>query len=447
MENLDNDCLFLYEKIPFLKKSREFFSSLDYEGINLWPLMAPEAYIYYENSEKDNFMKILSKLKYLFTQDIFKVPKTKKGKILATYFMPRTDHRELMIKMLKDFPKNEVLFLDYFDYKVNKSFLKYKFVFPDLLLLFQLWKKFGVFRRMGLGKEKVRHLFFRTYSRIKQIGEIKKIFDKTRPKAYISFCSPSFAEEAILDFFCKKEGVPTFTMQHGFLSNNSNNTIGFYVMCENFVSDYIFLWGGESKELLGQYVSEKRLLVVGNPKHNLKNGAIKFNPRIATFFFSVTPNEKSNGVALKVLKKFALKHKDIKINLKLHPFDDKENYKEFFDVENFCFVDKYYSPEKLLSGSDFVIVHNTSVAHEALLYRIPVFRFKDDHFADIWENDDTFENIDELEDFFEKLKDDEFFKKTMNFYDGIRKQYFYFPSGKSVSLGYYDAVMKVVNGK
>ena len=129
------------DKIPYLKISKNFFKKINYKGINLWPIMAPEIYTYYKAPEKVWWMRPLMGLKNLFTLDKFPIEGGEKN-IFASYIMARDDHRILVKNALSKFSKDELTILDACEYKKKKSPLKFSYRFPNLILLFKIWRKF-----------------------------------------------------------------------------------------------------------------------------------------------------------------------------------------------------------------------------------------------------------------------------------------------------------------
>ncbi|MEM3091177.1 MAG: hypothetical protein QXU39_00775 [Candidatus Pacearchaeota archaeon] len=441
------------EKIPYIKELKDFYSGIEHKGINLWPVMAGDVYTYYYFSHIDKIeepkkiKRFFIGLKSLFFGDKFEIKGN--GKILVSYFMHRKDHYDLIKSAVSYFPEGDLIWIDSFKYKQKNILFRWSIIFPNIFLLLRIW---FIFRKKKLKKILKNYYWFyilKTYSIYNQIDNLEKIIYDIKPRAYISFCSSAFDKEAILTLLCKKNSVPTFTLQHGFFSDKTKNFYSSIVQNENIISDYLLLWGKSSYEIQKGYVKDKsRLLIVGNPKYNsIRRSVKKFNPRICTFFFSVPAYRKNNIKILKILNFFAQKHPKIVINLKLHPFDNIKNYQKFKKLNNIKFVDKKMVVSELLKKSDFVIVHNTSVAYEALLYRIPILRFKDKFFADLWKNPDTFKNFNELENLFLKFKNKKTFNKFINFYEKERKKHFYFESGKSTPQIYYETIMKKIAKK
>ena len=440
-----NEKEFWYNKISYLRKMKAFFSSMEYKGINLWPIMANEVYTYYKNQDRKLFERIINIIRCLFFKENLYFS-GKKGRILATYFMPRKDHRDLVKGALSKFNKDELFLLDFYYYKKSMRFSGYKFTLPNIFLLLRIWHKFN--KNKGLKKllRKYYYLFIaKTYLRQKQIDNFYDYYKIVQPKVYIAFCSSAFPEETILTLLCKKHNVPTFTLQHGFLDNRTSEFTPFIVQSENIVSDYSLLWGKSSFDVQKKFTSPDILLVVGNPKYSLSEIKRKnFNPKRCSVFLSVTAYPESNIKLVRIINDFAQNHPDISFQITTHPFDKVNNYKNLVSAKNIKLL-KADSVKELLEKSDFVFVHNTSVAYEALLYSIPILRFKDKDYSPTWENFDTFENLDQLEKLFYKLKNKEFYENMMKIYKKQMNNFFYFDKNVDVPTKYYQEIMNVLD--
>jgi len=435
---------FWHEKIPFLKKSKEFFNKIIYKDINLWIVMAGEIYIYYENSEKIWWRKIAMIFKSLFTLDKFEIIGNS-GNIFVSYIMARDDHHLLVEKSIEDFPKNQVTILDACEYKKKKSFFKYLYRFPDIFLIYKIWKKFkNSDMKVVLGRDKYYFFLARTYFRCKQIDQFEKIYSQYKPKAYLAFCSSAFAEETILTLICKKNNVPTFTLQHGFIVEY-NVFSPSSILSENVVSDFNFLWGKDTYDLLVKVAEPSRLLIAGNPKYN-KMGKIvvkKFDPKKGILFLPVIGNDESSKKMLDIINNFAKLHPEIEFQLSLHPFDYIKNYNGITTSKNL----KYFQSSniaKSIEESDFIIIHNTTISIESLQYGKPIFRYDDKFLVKLWENDDCFKSADDLEKLFVKLEDSKIYQKWSKKYLQEFKNNFYLPKKGTVSENYYKEIMKRV---
>ena len=436
---------FWNEKVPFIKEMKKFYSKINYKEINLWPVMAPEVYIYYQNPEESRKMKILAFLKYLFTKDRFKV-KGDKNKIFASYVMAREDHRKLIKNALKKFNKEDLVWLDAYEYKIKKPLMKFSYYFPDLFLFFKIFLRFRKNKFQNLNGWKKMHFIFRTYFRFQQIKQFHKIYKKFSPKAYIAFCAQAFPEETIFTLICKKNKIPTFTMQHGFILEHFKKFSPNASLLENNVSDYNLIWGAETEKTIQKYSKKVKTLIVGNPKYSFieKKSNKNFEPKRGSVFLSVLGHGNSNKNFIKILNEFSLKNPKMTFDVKKHPFDDWNNYKEIITSKNINLIEDKEQIPKMLEKSDFVLLHNTSIAMEALLYQIPIMYFSDDNSAFLWENEDRFKNKTELEILFKKLKKEKVLEKWLGLYKKELIKKFYFHPKKEVSEIYYEKIEEAI---
>jgi len=433
--------------IKFIKDFKLFYESINYKNVNLWPVMAPEVYTYYQNPETEFKMKILSMLKYLFTKDKFDVDFSQKNKIFATFLMPRKDHNELMHKMLQNFSKKELYFLDRFEYKMKNWITRFKITLPDVKLLFKIWKDFSKINVSELNKTKYIHFLLRTYHRYKQIEQLCEIYHKLKPKAYIGFCTQGFSEEAILTQLANNDKIPTFTLQHGFIIEYPQFSPN-YILIDNLESQNFLIWGKKTKEILMPYIEEKRLILAGNPKvvnsNDIKEKTYKGKKGV--IFLPVISHIPISQSMLSLLDDFAQKHPEIHFDLSLHPFDDIKNYVPL-KAKNILYTKELKPVSELLKNADYIILHNTTIALEASQYKKPIFRYNDKYLVKLWENDDLFSSTDELENLLKKASNPSIRKRWIQKYHAEFKNNFY-QSNKEISQVYYNIILnKIKNHK
>ena len=428
-------------KIPYLKKSKEFFSGMEYYSINLWPIMANEIYTYYKNQDREFSERLKLIVRFILFIDDFKIEESK-GKILASYFMPRDDHHDLVKKALSGFSKKELFFLDAYEHK-KKPIKNYKFYFPNLWLLFNIWNKF---RKVNLKRLFGRYYYLfiaRTYQRYKQVSYFKKVIDKLEPTGYVAFCSSSFGEESILTLLCQRKKIPTFTLQHGLIIEYP-----YYapqaLLNENIISDYPLIWGKTTYDIQKKYVNESSLIIAGNPKYkNMKQKKFKKNlMKNGLVLFPVTGYDQTKEKLIKIIKKIVSKYPEIRFYISVHPFDNLGDYKRNISGKNVNFIEKDAEIKDFFEKSDFVILHNTTLAMEVLDYSIPIFRYNDEFFVGLWKNDDCFRNLKELEGLIKKAKSEKTLKKWLKVYEKEFKNNFYFHPKKEVSQVYYEKIIE-----
>ncbi|MBT3397446.1 hypothetical protein HOA55_00385 [archaeon] len=394
-------------------------------------------------SLESSFEEFFMIIKFLFSMDKFNIGEGK-DKILVSYPMAREDHHNLVMKSIEKFPKKEIVLLDNYYWKKRKSILKYKFRFPDIALLFKIWRKF---KKEGAKKVFGKHFLYfltRTYFRCKQIESLEEIYSRLKPRAHIAFCSQTFAEDTILALLSQKDGKPTFTLQHGLIVEYPYFTSQ-SILQENLVSDYSLVWGKKTAEVLEKYTDSSKIIVVGNPKYNImeENKTNKFNPTTGTIFLPVIGTSSPSKKMLAILNNFAKNHPEIKFNLSLHPFDDIKNYSEIITATNLK-----YCPVKNVSetikNSDFIVIHNTTIAIESLQYGKPIFRYSDDFLVKLWKNDDCFKSEKDLEKLFRKLNNPKKYLSWSKKYQKEFRENFYQPKEGTVSENYYKKVLEKI---
>lgn len=430
-------------KIPYLKISKEFFSGMEYYSINLWPIMANEIYTYYKNQDRKFSERLKLIVRFIFFIDNFKIEKNK-GKILASYFMPRDDHHNLVKKALSSFSKKELFFLDAYEHK-KKPLKNYKFYFPNLWLLLIIWKKF---RKVNLKKLFGRYYYLfiaRTYQRYKQISYFKKVIDKLEPTGYVAFCSSAFGEESIITLLCKKRGIPTFSLQHGLIVNYHKYSPQ-EILNENILADYTLLWGKITYDVQKKYINPDRLIIIGNPKYVKKKRQKKKKNLMkrGLILFPVTGNDKTKKELIGIIKEIVKKYPKMEFFISIHPFDNLEDYKKNIIGKNVYFVKRGENIDEFFEKIDFVILHNTTLAIEALNYSIPIFRYNDEAFVSLWKNDDIFGNLKELEGLIEKAKKPGVLNKWLKTYKRELKNNFYFHPKKRLPQIYYEKINKKI---
>ena len=431
------------DKIPYISRSKAFFSGMNYRDINLWPIMASEVYTHYVNENVFGAERGFMFLKFLFTMDKFKI-EGEKGRIFSSFVMPRDDHHTLVKKSFEKFSKDELTILDACEYKKSRSLLKFSYHFPDIPLFLKIWKRFRKYKMHEVFGEKYLFFIARTYFRYKQIDLMYDIYEKYKPRAYVAFCSQAFAEDGIMTLICKKNKIPTFTLQHGLIVEYPKFNAA-SVLNENVISDYNLLWGKSTLDIMKKYVNSDKLVVVGNPKYdNFPVVKKEKGDKYGIFFFPVIGYNESQRNLLEILIDFAKKHPDFIIYISLHPFDDVNNYiPKVEKLKNVKFL-KGEEFKELIPNSRFFVLHNTTLAMEFLQYDIPIFRFDDKYFVDLWDYPDKFKNFQGLDKLFDKFCERKKKSGGKSFYRVEFLRHFHI-SKKGTSQNYYDKISSLTS--
>lgn len=159
-------------------------------------------------------------------------------------------------------------------------------------------------------------------------------------------------------------GKDTITLQHGLFVNYE----GFYnissVSYKNVVSNHFLAWGNENKKLIQKYKPNCKVVVCGNPTIEPYRGDGQ-NSEFFTIFFDwdlfKNENVEMINIAYKVSDALG-----IKFNLRMHPSNDKSNYK----------IDESYLINNMdYKESMFMLGHTSSMIHICQRLGMPVFKY------------------------------------------------------------------------
>jgi len=426
------------EKIPELKKLKKFFSEEEYGGINLWPSMAPSCYFYMQNNTMGSkIFNILRIIKFLFFVERFPIKGNGEKKIIASFCIDRKNHHELWESCLSSFKENEVILVDAYKPKKNKFFTiakRFSFRFPNLLRIYSINKRLGNSGLNEVIKNKLDYTYFvtQTYFQQRKIDYLSKLVKKYLPVACVSYSPYRNNDETILNQICKMDHIPTFAMQNYSLSEFKKFNYE-SITYENFISDYFLLWGKSGYDILKKFISEDKLIIAGNPIYGRINkiSRSKFKPKICTILLGHKQYTKSNFDMMGIIKEFAKEHPEIIFRFNIHIDNDRKPYIESVIEKNLEVLPVTSGKEqlaKLFSTSDFLVLHNTTMALEALEYQIPIFQYKDKKAAELDIPENKFSNLKDFKKLFEKMLDAKTFQKYQKSYYDYYLRNFYQPT-------------------
>ena len=204
------------DKIEFLRESKKFFSKMKYRGINLWPVMAPAIYESYVAPVKNKKESAKDFFRYFFLQERIKFPEVGGSGILASFAMNRKDHHEFFLKSIEKLKEN-VLLIDMYGTKNKDKKDRFSLRFPNVILFLKLLINFNKNSLKKVLDTKYWSILAHTTYICSQIKRFERKMNEYNLKAYVSFCSQASEEETIITLISKKNNVPTFTLQHGFI--------------------------------------------------------------------------------------------------------------------------------------------------------------------------------------------------------------------------------------
>lgn len=422
---------------------KKHFSKITHKGVNIWPIIFVQ--FYYMFAEKEGLKKNWNKpswrtiLGHLFLKDNYNIVNPY-GKILASFFWERKENKNLFELCVSDFGKNELTKI----YR-KKGLKKFSFSFPSIKHLKEIYKKMDhkEIKRIFGSKKKFLHFLAYVYYQFKTIDILKKFVDKNNFEEHVGFESSYHRSEIILAQLLKNLGKPTFVLQHGVIYDFKKMDGG-ELYYKNDIPDYYLLWGEKTKKSIRKYLDKKKLLIVGNPKYTkiIKRKSAPLKKGV--LFLSHSSFRKSSDNLLKIVSNFLNKNPSIKIKLKLHPNENLDSYKNFRNLENLEIVNKYASPSELMENADFVIMHNTALALEALSFGIPRFIFKDKVSQDLSDFKDLFSNEKEFSNLVKKYSKKENYNKLMKNYEKEFKYNFFQPKTMSIPQYYRKTILEKI---
>ena len=438
---------FYHEKIPELRELKRIFSGLRYKEIELWPSVLPDVYEWYPEKSRGKFaFKFLRIIKFLLFTEKFKVNGYGKDKILFSILIDRRDHDKLFNSCISSFDKEKILIINALQ-QGERSFKsvmnRFWFRFPNLAKIFRIWKYLSREGTNKIIKRNSDYVYFilLAYYMFKKIDYWKKIFFLYEPKAYVSYSGYRNNDETIMTQICKKEGKVTIAMQnYALLDYRIFNTES--MTYDNIVPDYFLAWGESSKEMLARYIDGRRIIAAGNPLYEkIKRKSSDFRPKTCVMFFDYPQYTQSNFSIIEAVGKFAEKHKDIKFYIKPHPWNEKTDYLDKLKGKKLIWLDRYVDKEEWMSKADFIILHNTTIALEALKYQIPIFRYKDKTLFGLDIPEYNFSNQKELESLFLKVKKEKHAEKYYKSYC----ENFYQPTSSRIPEYYRKIILDKIN--
>lgn len=249
--------------------------------------------------------------------------------------------------------------------------------------------------------------------------------------------------------------IPTLMLQHGLDCEP--------YFLEDAYSDYIAVWGNSRKERyeLNSRVLPKEIRIIGNPNYdklslgsseyrlnndNLVIGYIGRPHGIEKSYFSFRDSKLGNKI-VHDLNIVAEKYPHLKIVCKLHPYDDKSQYKDMELNDNIMFSED--NIEEFLQKVDIVFSEDSTSAVESLIHGKPLFLLNYENTTPIvdllkYNAGIQISNTKELESNVEKLIENKIdFNKFNNGQKNLIDDYLYQLDGKSTNrvLDFIDDIL------
>jgi hypothetical protein len=312
------------------------------------------------------------KIKKMFLTKNISFNDFNEGDIYSIGDYNRSDYMQIM-KYVISRRNGELLRLS--DCKKIFSINPSNIIYAAYLVIFKL-KYIGLSDRMNL-------FFSYTYA-INLINKTESNncdLDFSSIKSYTAFCS-NMIDEAFINFFLKKKGITTFTLQHGLWYIFEKNDKVDILAYENLVADYLLTWGDYTKHEFEKYgVDSASLISSGYPreyKNIIPNDNI-LNENNVLILLSRKLFESNNHNIIKIIQEFSSETtKKYNFYFKLHPSLSHECYTTLIGgggvvLSNDKTIAEVISEVKF----SFSISYNSTSYFDSYINNCMSFRFKD----------------------------------------------------------------------
>ncbi|WP_350608189.1 hypothetical protein [Pseudoalteromonas sp. MER144-MNA-CIBAN-0113] len=368
----------LFDKYKTVKKQLAY----DHKGYPIENIVSLEliSLIY----KRENF-NIRRSLVYFFAVRKIKIPTQKKA-LFSIGDYNRKDYYELLKHVMTSY-QNESDLVDLSNSKRS--------------LIFSLSNIFSAFKIVFFRKLELNFLSKITLAasiahNLNNIDFLEKQ-TPTNIKLFCAFCS-NLNEEAVLNYFFKKNNIPTYSLQHGLWFIYDIPPID-AIAYENVVADKLLCWGEYTRDEFIKYgMDERRLVVAGYPK---KTAPLilpkKSHKKLRVLVLLARSQFDENNLNLiSLLSQSTL---NIEFEFKLHPALIVEKYSEQLKFESFNFAPTGTVQELLnLNRYDCSISYNSTAYYDSYINNCICLRYRDaDADNAISVLDDSFTSVSEFE--------------------------------------------------
>lgn len=219
----------------------------------------------------------------------------------------------------------------------------------------------------------------------------------SKAKVFCSFCS-NLTDEGILDYYFQKQGLETYTLQHGLWFVYEDPPID-AITYENLLAKKLLCWGQYTNDEYKKFgIAENKLFVSGYPREcvsllppNRKHSKLK-----ALVLLARSTYDLNNSMLLECISKVNI---PLDVEVKLHPSLIVESYCDL--IANYGFkLAPVGTVKDLLESNDYdlTLTYNSTAYYDSYINNCISFRFKDvDADNSINVLDDSFSDEKELQ--------------------------------------------------
>lgn len=257
--------------------------------------------------------------------------------------------------------------------------------------LFFPFNWFRQLRAMHLSDSLTRILFFSTADAYLYAKAIRRNAERILcANAFLSLNDEN-ADENLLVQFCKKNEIPTATLQHGHFWNtkDSQEVIHYAHNFKELTADYLLAWGQYTCDLaMRDGVTAERLIPVGIPKYVDEPQAlpIRHEHVFGVFLDAASTGSKTNLDLIRYANDLSEAF-GYSYMVKLHPTDSPDRYQQIVNDRFLGFAE----PMTVLDFCkqiDFSIMCASTVFFEQLYFQKPCFRYLPQDSIDLFEGID-----------------------------------------------------------
>ncbi len=285
----------------------------------------------------------------------------------------RSDYNEIISMFLK-FNSN----FKYIELLHEKSFEN---IFIKLFLLLKNTIKFGIYR---IENPFLTAILVSNYMLLKKKIDDSNLF--TNMELMVTFCD-AYPPDNLITQMSKLVEKKSITLQHGqYRVLSEGNEIADAEAYENFISDYMFVWGQATvDEFLKYGTDNSRLLKAGALRSFSFNKPIQIDTLKKAFGVILCGESyrSTNIQMIKLANEFALKH-GIPYYLRFHPKNPIDYYMSFTQKQYVCGQLIRMNNDDYAKLVDFSLIHMTGVFVELLSINSPIVIFHDDYLEDVF---------------------------------------------------------------
>lgn len=219
------------------------------------------------------------------------------------------------------------------------------------------------------------------YNTLIMIDEAERCLGAVKTKKYVSFSCVMGIEHLLTQYF-RKNGIPTYNLQHGVTTvyqKNPQDALEY----TNIISDHHLAWGDYTRDELLKYGFEpRRVLAAGYPRQQQEMPVQKPRSRHCVVFLSRQHFNRANLALLSILSGLAQDGLDKNhFYLKLHPSLSMSAYRKWIHDNcpdgNIDLLEEDMTLQEVLTGvsAGFCIVVNSSAYYESYMHGLVALRY------------------------------------------------------------------------